>query len=64
MAGLPIALLAFAAGATLVQWQPALPVPAIWMCVRAGSGIAWYLLRRSPDGLTGINVEESDRRVD
>ncbi len=31
MAGLPLALFAFAAGATLLQWQPALPPIAPWL---------------------------------
>jgi competence protein ComEC len=45
MARLPIALLAFAAGATFLQWQPELPAPAIWMRVAAGAGVAWCALR-------------------
>jgi competence protein ComEC len=45
MSGLPVALLAFAAGATLLQWQPALPLPATWMGVGAGAGVGWWPLR-------------------
>jgi competence protein ComEC len=37
MPALPVALLAFAAGATLLQWQPALPSITPWC---AGSGVA------------------------
>ena len=39
MSALPIVLLAFAAGATLLQWQPELPAIEPW-CVAAGVALA------------------------
>jgi competence protein ComEC len=40
MPGLPIALLAFAAGATLLQWQPALPPIMPWLVAAGAFAIA------------------------
>jgi hypothetical protein len=39
MPGLSIALLAFAAGATLLQWQPVLPSIAPWFAAAGASAI-------------------------
>jgi competence protein ComEC len=40
MPGLSIALLALAAGATLLQWQPALPLTAVWLAGAISAAIA------------------------
>ncbi len=48
MSRLPIALLAFAAGATLLQWQAALPPVVPWLAASAALAAAALALRR-PD---------------
>ena len=54
MPGLPIALFAFAAGATLLQWQAALPRIALWF---TGASVAAF-------GILGMScISMSARRT-
>ena len=47
---LPIALFAFAAGATLLQWQATLPSVAPWLGVGVAAGLVAILLSRVEGG--------------
>ena len=46
MSGLPTALLAFAAGATLLQWQAMLPPVALWLAAAGALALVAVLWRR------------------